>query len=145
MQSDTEKTVKNYAAKAAAKAKTAAKWLWDLTGIFPYVRLGLVAVVIGVVIYMTQCGTSKNEEHLEQQTNLTVEKTAEEKVAEDKADRLTVDAKKADQSVAEAQRAAKPKIKEAKEARNANIRGTSYEEANRERCATYPESKECNR
>lgn len=141
MQSNLEKSVR----AGVAKIWKAVKWLWALAGKVPYLRPVLLMLVLGVVIYQTQCGTSENERQLEQQTNQTIEKTGEEKAAELREEQAETSAREADKTVTETRRSARPKIEKAKEARNANVKGTSYEEANRERCLTYPESEECSK
>lgn len=142
MQLDTDEIVKEGAA-LEKKAEGGLKFLWRMTGLVPYLRIALLILVIGVVIYLTQCGTSKTEEHIGQQNNQTVETTAKETQADTKATEAETTEKEKEKVVVEADRTAKEKVADAKKARNANTTNTSYSEANRQRCLTYPESAEC--
>lgn len=98
----------------------------------PYVKIGLISVVVVVVLvvfFQWQCGSSKLEKKLEQAQDQVTEQKPVEKAAEEKS--------------VEADKKAHDDVKKAREAKNVNTRGTTYDEANSNRCKAYPDDSEC--
>lgn len=106
--------------------------LWKWTGTYQYVRLALLLVlgaVVLVVLFNWQFGSSPAEERLDELNNQLLEQQTGTEVIERRSQELDT--------------VAKEKTKKAKEARNANTRDSSFEEANRNRCVAYPEDPGC--
>jgi predicted Holliday junction resolvase-like endonuclease len=106
---------------------------------FGYVRIGLAVlglIVLSVVLFQWQCGSSRLEQKLEQKQDQVTEQKAAEEVSETKAAKKEEVSKQADKQ-------AREDVKKAREARNVNTRGTTYEDANSARCRAYPEDSEC--
>jgi hypothetical protein len=86
----------------------------------------VVALLIG---YQYACGTSPLERKIEEKGNEIIEQRPVEKVAEEEAKETRTEAKEA--------------VNKAREAKNVNKRGTTIEEANRNRCVAYPDDPGC--
>lgn len=106
-----------------------ARWKWVTGGV-------LLLVILSVVFFQWQCGTSRREEKLENLENQAIEQKPVERTTEEKAATKERQAEQLDA-------VAKEKVEKAKEARNANTKNSSYEDANRNRCRAYPEDSEC--
>jgi predicted Holliday junction resolvase-like endonuclease len=111
------------------------KWLKGVPK-FRLVIGGCVLVVLLVALFQWQCGTSRLENKLEQKQDQVTEQKAVEKVAEEKATEKEEVSKRADVK-------AREDVKKAREARNADTRGTKIEDANRNRCLAYPDDPGC--
>lgn len=80
--------------------------------------------------------TSPNEQKADDARVETIKVDANSSVSEDQVE-------KAGESVKEREKVSQNARKEREKAKETNVSNTSYEEANRQRCLAYPESKEC--
>lgn len=117
------------------------KKLWDWTGSKPgrrkFIVVSLLVIVVAAAVFLNSfCGTSRTEQQLETKQDSVTEQKANTRVIEREVEAAEPRVKDAGVKVREA-------TKKAEAARNANTSNSSYEEANRNRCLAYPESKEC--
>lgn len=114
---------------------------WALTGTIPYLRYILFgAVLVAVIVLIVvgrSCGSdSEFENKIEQKQNETITYQSEADTAAN-----TVEEKK--ESVRSSRADVNVKTEKVKEVRKEKVSNVALEEANRARCAAYPDSKEC--
>lgn len=118
-----------------ATIKEALKGFWAFTGGIPYLRWILfgAGLAVAMIVFFTarscESRTEKKIDHVE--ANAVSQKTETNSAA------VNVEAAKENSKSADA--AVKDKVKKAEEVRQANTKDTSFEEANKARCAAYTE------
>lgn len=114
----------------------------------PYYLLVAAAILftLGTYVYIYYVNLpSEAEQNLQQLNNQVTEQAPVTEQAEKKAEEKEFESNRSAERATELEKVSNTKVKKAEEARNANTSNTSVAEANKSRCAAYPESPECSK